>query len=304
MSPGYIPAFTLEPTKPPEPTRPVVTVSDRPRFIDDVAAGQIALPTIPSVVQRLIIALGEPDVDFRAVSAELSKDPVLSAKVLRLATSSHFGGQRAMASIEAAVSLIGATALKRLVVACGVSSAIASAPGIDLDSFWREAMVTATAATKLAPHFGADAEEAFLCGLLHGAGHLTLCCSYPEIADAMFTGFAPVRGAALAAIEVEVFGIDHAELGEIGVECLGFPKAVGAAIGNALQPVGTPLGALDLALLSACSLTRAVLRRDSAELALAGLPKALRAQFVDSNDQPNAAFSRLVEGLAEIQPMR
>ena len=303
MSPGYIPAFTLEPIKPPEHLRPVAPVSNRPRFIDDVAAGQIALPTIPSVVQRLIIALGDPDIDFRVVSAELSKDPVLSAKVLRLATSSHFGGQRAMASIESAVSLIGATALKRLVVACGVSSAIASAPGIDLDSFWREAMVTATAANKLASHCGADAEEAFLCGLLHSAGHLILCCSYPEIADAMFTGFAPVRGAELAAIEDEVFGIDHAKVGQIWVECLGFPKAVGAAIGNALQPVGTQLGALDMTLLSACSLTRAVLRDDSAELALAGLPKGLRAKFVDTEDQPNEAFSRLVEGLGQIQPM-
>ena len=120
----------------------------------------------------------------------------------------------------------------------------------------------------------------------------------------MFTGFAPVRGAELAAIEDEVFGIDHAKVGQIWVECLGFPKAVGAAIGNALQPVGTQLGALDLTLLSACSLTRAALRGDTAELALAGLPKALRTQFVDADDQPNAAFSRLLEGLAEIQPMR
>ena len=49
-------------------------------------------------------------------------------------------------------------------------------------------------------------------------GHLILCQTYPDIADAMFTGFAVVRGAELAAIEAGAFGIDHPAVGALWVE--------------------------------------------------------------------------------------
>jgi len=125
------PAFTLEPPQRAAECRPDDVVR-APNFINDVAAGRVELPTIPRVVQRLIAALRDPDVDARRIGDALAQDPVLSAKVLRLANSSFFGGQRSMASIDAAVALIGTQALNRLIVACGVSAAFKPIPGIDL----------------------------------------------------------------------------------------------------------------------------------------------------------------------------
>src|SRR5947208_8419566 len=163
MIEAHTPAYTLEPTK-------VVVANDQPshprtpNFINDIAAGKVELPTIPRVVQQLITALRDPDVDTRKIGAALAQDPVLTAKVLRLANSAFFGGQRSMASIDAAVALIGIQALNRLIVACGVSSSFKDIPGIDLPTFWRDALVAATAASKLAPRVGADPEEAYVCG--------------------------------------------------------------------------------------------------------------------------------------------
>lgn len=303
MDQGYIPAYTLEPTKSAAVATPQAGAAVRtPRFIDDVAAGRVELPTIPRVVQRLITVLRDPDVDFRKIGEALSQDPVLSAKVLRIANSSYFGGQRSMASIDNAVALIGIQALNRLVMACGVSSTFAAVPGIDLRIFWRDALVAATAATKLAPGLAADPEEAYVCGLLHATGHLILCRTYPEIADAMFTGFAPARGAELAAIELEAFGIDHPKVGAIWVESLGFPQAVSDTIGKATQPVAELHEPLDLALHSACALAAAVANDAAIESALAALPPSVGARFADSGGQPNAAFSRLYDGLREIEP--
>ena len=302
MSPGYIPAFTLEPTRLASAPQPAAATEFTPKFINDVASGRVELPTIPRVVQQLIAALGDANVDFRKIGDALSKDPVLSAKVLRLANSSYFGGTRKMASIDSAVAMIGSQALKRLIVACGVSSAFQTVPGIDLRSFWRDALLTATAAGKLAPGLAADPEEAYVCGLLHATGHLILCCSYPEIADAMFTGFAPVRGAELAAIEVEAFGIDHPQVGAIWVEHLGFPKAVSITIGESGKPVAELRGPLHLALYGGRMLAAALAQKDAAQTALAALPPNLRAPFLGPNEQPNAAFNRLYDGLLETEP--
>ena len=295
------PAFVLEPLKRAAEARPVPTVK-APNFINDIAAGRVELPTIPRVVQRLIAMLRDLDVDAREVAEALSKDPVLSAKVLRLANSSFFGGQRSMASIDAAIALIGMQALNRLIVACGVSSTFTAVPGIDLKSYWRDALAAATAAHKLAPRLQADAEEAYTCGLLHGTGHLILCQTYPDIANAMFSGFAVLRGAELAAIELDSFGIDHPAVGALWVESLGFPQGAADTIKKAAQPLADSDGPLDLVLRSACLLAAAVARKDSAEIALAALPPRVTAKLAGADGKPDAAFVKLYEALQETEP--
>jgi HD-like signal output (HDOD) protein len=296
-----VPAFTLEPPK------PKVEVHEKPKvqapnFINDIAAGKVELPTIPRVVQQLISALRDPDVDTRKIGEALAQDPVLSAKVLRLANSAFFGGQRSMASIDAAVALIGIEALNRLIVACGVSSSFKEIPGLDLRVFWRDALIAAIAASKLAPRLQADAEEAYTCGLLHGTGHLILCQTYPDIADAMFSGFAVLRGAELAAIEVDSFGIDHPAVGALWVESLGFPEGVAETIRKSAQPLAESDGPLDLVLRTACLLAAAVARKDSAETVLAALPPRVAAKLAGADGKPDAAFVKLYEGLQETEP--
>ena len=300
MDHTHIPAFTLEPTPRTAAPRPVR--SSTPNFINDIAAGKVELPTIPRVVQRVIAVLRDPDADARRIGEVLSQDPVLSAKVLRLANSSFFGGQRSMASIDAAVALIGTQALNRLIVACGVASTFKGVAGIDLPTFWRDALVAATAAGKLAPRLGADAEEAYVCGLLHATGHLILCQTYPEIADAMFTGFDVVRGAALAAIETECFGIDHPTVGALWVDTLGFPQPVADAIRHATRPVADTDTLLDLTLRSACVLAAAVAASAPADAAVNALPSDARGRCTAADGRPDAAFGKLYDALRETEP--
>ena len=300
MHQAYIPAATLEPEKKVAGPRPPANPTT-PSFINDVAAGKVELPIIPRVVQQLIAALRDPDVDTRKVSEALARDPVLSAKVLRLANSAFFGGQRSMSSIDAAVAMIGTQALNRLIVACGVSSAFKDIPGIDMPTFWRDALVTAIAATKLAPRLQANAEEAYTCGLLHRTGHLILCQAYPDIANAMFTGFAVVRGAELAEIELGAFGIDHPTVGALWVDTLGFPQAVAETIRHSAQPLADHDGPLDLALRSACVLAGAVAQKQLAEIAFDSLPPGVRARF-GGGALPDAVFVKLYEGLLENEP--
>lgn len=297
----YIPAFTLAPEQRPVEARPAKPPTT-PSFINDIAAGKVELPTIPRVVQRLIAVLKDPDADARKIGEALAQDPVLSAKVLRLANSSFFGGQRSMASIDAAVALIGTQALGRLVVACGVAQSFANVPGIDLAVFWRDALVAATAAQRLSSSLGADAEEAYVSGLLHAAGHLILCQTYPEIADAMFTGFAVMRGAELAAVESDAFGIDHGAVGALWVDTIGFPQAVTDTIRRSTEPAADTDTPLDLALRSACSLAASVANGDAPDAALAALPETVRSLYTGGDGLANAAFVTLYEALRETEP--
>ena len=294
-----IPAFTLAPEKKAAAPKPAGTPAT-PNFINDVAAGKVELPMIPRVVQKLLVVLRDPDVDARKVTEALSQDPVLSAKVLRLANSAFFGGQRSMASIDAAVALIGMQALNRLIVACGVASSFSDIPGVDMPTFWRDALVAATAANRMASRLEADAEEAYVCGLLHATGHLILCHTYPEIADAMFKGFDVLRGADLAQVESESFGIDHPTVGGLWAETIGFPQAVADTIRKSAQPPADNDKPLDLALRAGCALATAVARKDDAATAFAAQPPRVQAKF--GATQPDSAFDRLHDALQETQP--
>jgi HD-like signal output (HDOD) protein len=297
----YVPAFTLEPPKPKVEVHAPPTVA-APNFINDIAAGKVELPTIPAVVQKLIVALRDPDVDTRKIGEAIAQDPVLSAKVLRLANSSFFGGQRSMASIDAAIALIGIQALNRLIVASGVSSSFAEIPGIDLKGFWRDALLAATAANKLAPRLGADPEAAYVCGLLHACGHLILCQTYPDIAKFMFAGYATMRGAELAAVESESFGIDHPTVGALWVETIGFPQPVVDTIRKCAQPLAPDDAPLDLALRSALAIAAAVVAQSDAETAFAALPEVVRGKLAGADDKPDSGFTKLYESLLETQP--
>ena len=298
----YIPSFTLTPEKKVLDPNRNADVVQRPNFINDIAAGKVELPTIAAVVQKLIAALRDPNVDARKIGESLSKDPILSAKVLRLANSSFFGGQRSMASIDAAVALIGIQALNRLIVACGVASSFKPIPGIDMGGFWRHALLAATAANKLAPRLAADPEAAYVCGLLHSTGHLILCQTYPEIADLIFTGYAVVRGAELAAIESENFGIGHPEVTALWIESIGFPQPVADTIRKAVQPPAATDVPLDHALRAACVLALAAGNKDDVGVAFAALPPYVRSKLGGADGKPDRAFDKLYEALQETEP--
>jgi HD-like signal output (HDOD) protein len=298
----YIPSFTLTPEKKVLDPNRNADVVQRPNFINDIAAGKVELPTIPAVVQKLIAALRDPNVDARKIGESLSKDPILSAKVLRLANSSFFGGQRSMSSIDAAVALIGIQALNRLIVACGVSSSFKPIPGIDMDDFWRDALLAATAANKIAARLDADPEAAYVCGLLHATGHLILCQTYPEIADLVFTGYAIVRGAELAAIENDNFGIGHPEVTALWIESIGFPQPVADTIRKAVQPPAATDLPLDHALRGACVLALAAGNKEDAETAFAALSPYVRSKLSSTDGKPDRAFDKLYEALQETEP--
>ena len=53
-----------------------------------------SLPSIPKVAQDLILQFDNPNTSIDSVARNISLDPVIAAKVLRLANSARFRGAR------------------------------------------------------------------------------------------------------------------------------------------------------------------------------------------------------------------
>lgn len=273
------------------------------KFMEDVTSGRIEMPVIPRVVMKLIDALRQPDVNLHAIADDLAQDPMLSAKVLRLANSSYFGGRGSLSSIDSAVSTVGTQALTTIVLTCGVSSAFVAVPGVNLRQFWTDALVCATAAARLSKIFKADPDSAYLCGLVHATGHLMLCQAFPDQARSHFADAPLLDRLEMAERERTAFGITHPVVGGLWADRLGFPAEVGTTVRLAVDAGVAGDAPLVLVLRSACELASAIARGDDAETALPHLPETVQSYYRSPNDAaPNAEFVKLYETLQHIEP--
>ena len=151
------------------------------------------LPHIPKVVQELIETFRDENANADEISRKVSMDQALTAKVLRLANSAHYGLSRQVSSPQDAVVLLGLSTLRTMVLASGVTSAMKAPSGFDQKAFWRDSFAVASLAKWLAKYLpDGDKETAFTCGMLHSIGYMLIHIVMPEqaahIADSVRLG--------------------------------------------------------------------------------------------------------------------
>jgi HD-like signal output (HDOD) protein len=130
------------------------------------------LPTVPRVTQRVIASFGSEGVTVGEISQLIEADPVLSAKLLRLANSSYFQVSRSIETVEDAIRILGLAMVRNLVLADGMMCTYVNIPGIDLRQFWLYSLYTACTARWLAGHLNGNRDQVFTLGLMHGIGQL------------------------------------------------------------------------------------------------------------------------------------
>ena len=193
------------------------------------------LPTVPSVVQELIASFDQDDIDVSSLASKVSKDQVISAKVLRLANSAHFGSPRQISSIEDAVIVLGFDKLRTLVIASGIAGMAIPIPAFDKKHYWRYNLNVANSAKLLAKMAKQNAEVGFTTGLLHSIGQLLIHIAAP--ADAAAVEKLVASGASRTASEMNTFGFNHAEVGAELARRWNFPQLIQDAIRYHNEPL-------------------------------------------------------------------
>ncbi|MBV1960286.1 MAG: HDOD domain-containing protein [Oleibacter sp.] len=141
------------------------------------------LPHIPRVVQELMESFrgDEHSIDIDELSKKVALDQSLTAKVLRLANSAHYGVPRTVANPHDAVMLLGFEKLRTMVLASGVTGAFNKIEGFDQNAFWKNSFGIAAVSKWIAEYVpGVDKETAFTCGMMHSVGDLLIRMFYPE----------------------------------------------------------------------------------------------------------------------------
>jgi putative nucleotidyltransferase with HDIG domain len=184
------------------------------------------LTVFPSVVTEILQKVDDPTTTPAMFQQIIIKDPLVTAKTLKLANSAYYGFPRAITTISEAVVLLGLETLRSLIIAVSAYNMLnkeVKGYRYQKDDFWHHSLSTALLTQKIAKrrHF-ANTETYFVGGILHDIGKLLLdqfrVSSVDRIDDFRSQNRVPEYLA-----EKSILGYDHAEVGAALADTWKFP---------------------------------------------------------------------------------
>lgn len=137
-----------------------------------------SVPRLPSVIPRLLRSLRDPDASAKTYVDIINKDPALSAAVLKLSNSVYFNPTaKKIGNIEYAVVKLGIEGL-RAVLSAAVMQPLVQQKTDYFNQFglrlWEHTLAVAVACESIATERGYEPYKAYLLGLTHDIGSITL----------------------------------------------------------------------------------------------------------------------------------
>ncbi len=206
--------------------------------LEGLVANVTQLVSLPDVFLRFEKELNNPTASSESLADILVADPDITSRLLSLANSAFFGFSTRVETVHRALVLIGTSQVRDLILATVVVERFSKLPiGIlDMAQFWRHSIATASLARALGVELRIRAaDKLFIGGLLHDIGRLVLVL---ERADDMAEALLRVQDAdvALDAVEREIFGFDHGQVGEALAKAWSLPESVSDMIAGHHSP--------------------------------------------------------------------
>jgi len=175
------------------------------------------MPAIPAVFLPLLqlLSSSKEDVKVDEVVRLVSYDSTIAAQCLRMMASPLFGLAQPPKSIKGAVISLGLRRVETMLLTCCLGQAFpAKKWALDPAVFWRHSLGCAMVCRKFSEKLAtADAEEAYMGGLLHDIGFMVNCLVFSkEFAAAMER--ACQEGIPLDEAERATMGFTHCETGQ------------------------------------------------------------------------------------------
>ncbi|KXK37437.1 HDOD domain-containing protein [bacterium] len=205
------------------------------------------IPPLPEVATRVLQLTNDPEVSAAELNQVISRDEALTANVLKLCNSAYYGLPRVISSVSQAIMYLGFQTVRNMVLSSAVNQVFIKHDlsiynyrknGISDHSF-AVAVACQTIARKLRPGLS---DTAFTSGLLHDVGKIILGKYLRENDQVLQQRSAsPI---VTRALELEFFGMDHAQVGSHIADNWNFPQELTLAIGfhhNPDEAKGRPL---------------------------------------------------------------
>jgi len=204
------------------------------------------LPAMPEVARQVVACFDDAAVDLATLVQIAGRDPEVAARVVRFAGTPARGGFAA-ASLSEAAARLGAQSLRDHVLAASIASAFPRVPDLEPLAFWKHCLATAGTARVLAPALGAEADGAYLAGLLVRAGQLLLARMLPQVLQSVESSLQEPGGR--ARLERLAIGTAHADMSAEVARRWRLPQRLVDGLAGSVEPLeATPFSPLAAAL--------------------------------------------------------
>jgi len=172
------------------------------------------LPSIPNTLNKVLNELARDSSTAYTIETIIKEDPLLTAKLLKVANSPYYGMPGKISSIARAIVIMGFAEVRNLVVGLSLTTMVTGDLGFEefkTKDLWLHCVAVATAAQKLAQHIpGIDPEEIFTLGIMHDIGRFLQCLYFPNEMRELLRANNGIKN--LYAAE-EKAGMPHTEIG-------------------------------------------------------------------------------------------
>jgi HD-like signal output (HDOD) protein len=182
--------------------------------LDSLFHSPQVLPVISPVVQDLLATLGNEDFHIEALAQLISRDAVITARLLQLANSAYFELPQAISTVSQAVHHLGFVNVRSTVIRIGLMSSFSQLDAQIAQQFWRHSLHMAAAAQHWAalPAVQFDSELAHVLALLYPIGQLMLYQSLPADMAALDQQAHPLSPQRVS-LERAKFGFSYTDVG-------------------------------------------------------------------------------------------
>lgn len=137
-----------------------------------LARPSVELPRLPTVATEILDLSRKPTARIEDLASLLEREPLLAAKVLKLANSALYGGTGSVATLKQALVRMGLSQVRDVVMQAAFQMTVIRAEGFNdtLEAIRRHSTAVAWVSRAIARNTSMEAENAFLIGLLHDVG--------------------------------------------------------------------------------------------------------------------------------------
>ncbi|ERP38897.1 HDOD domain-containing protein [Chitinivibrio alkaliphilus] len=191
-------------------------MSKRTSKLTYIASRISTIPTLPTVISKMLEMVDNPRTDARRLARVISNDQSLTARILKTANSAFYGFSREISTVDTAIIVMGFNAVKEMGLSLSVFDAfknMGTVESFNVNRYWEHSVAVAISSKIIARRLLLPkSEELFVAGLLHDIGKMVFAQYLP---DDFNTVVAQQKQASCSFHEAErhVMDITHAGIG-------------------------------------------------------------------------------------------
>lgn len=183
------------------------------------------LPPSPIVATKLLELLRKPDLKIKELANAVSLDPVIAARLMRMANSAFYQQQKQINTVDRAIIIVGEDVLKNLAMEYSLRNAHKTY-GVLERRLWEVSIGCAVASRMIADRLTEiDKNEAYLAGLQHHIGKVLMVNRdkdlYKEVVRIVDAGKGQLRD-----VERGLFAYSHEMVGAALLDYWNYPKTI------------------------------------------------------------------------------